>query len=88
MIVEVVSPATEDYDRGRKFEHYRSIPSLSRYLLVASARINVELYTRQDSGQWLLTAAAQPPDAIELTSVGCRLTVEDVYRNVVLTPED
>src|SRR6266404_1708800 len=47
LIVEVLSPSTEAYDRGRKFEHYRSVESLSEYLLVSSERIIAELFTRQ-----------------------------------------
>jgi Uma2 family endonuclease len=84
LIVEVLSRTTEAYDRGLKFQHYRSIPSLAQYLLVSSERISVELYTRQPSGQWLLTAAAQPEDEVDLASVGCRLTVGEIYEGVVL----
>ena len=47
LIAEVLSPSTESYDRGRKFEHYRCIPSLQQYLLVSSDRIGADLYTRQ-----------------------------------------
>jgi Uma2 family endonuclease len=82
LIVEVLSPSTEAYDRGRKFEHYRSIASVREYLLVASDRIHVDLYARQDSGQWLLTSASEPEEAIELKSVGCRLGVSDLYEKV------
>lgn len=53
LIVEVLSPPTEAYDRGRKFEHYRSIDSLQQYLLVASERVHADLFTRQSGSQWL-----------------------------------
>ncbi len=45
LIAEVPSPSTEAYDRGRKFEHYRSLESLAEYLLVGSQRVSAELYT-------------------------------------------
>ena len=59
-VVEVLSPSTEAYDRGRKFEHYRTIPSLQQDLLVASDRHQVDLYTRQADGRWLLASASCP----------------------------
>jgi Uma2 family endonuclease len=79
LIVEVLSPSTEAYDRGRKFEYYRSLESLAAYLMIASDRIHAELYTRQPSGQWLLTAADRPEDTLELESIGCRLTLSAAY---------
>src|ERR1039457_3643217 len=57
LIVEVLSPSTEIYNRIRKFEHYRSVESVSEYLMLASERGSAELYTRQPDGRWLLTAA-------------------------------
>src|ERR1019366_2678061 len=54
VIVEVLSPSTEAYDRGRKFELYRAIPSLTHYLLVSPERMSAELFTRQEEGRWLL----------------------------------
>src|ERR1017187_4222773 len=69
LIVEVLSPSTEAYDRGRKFEHYRSVESVSEYLLVSSERVSAELYSRQPDGRWLLTAAAPLADSFNLQSV-------------------
>jgi Uma2 family endonuclease len=85
LIVEVLSPSTESFDRGRKFGYYRSIPSLADYLLISSERMSAELYTRQPDGRWLLAAAEQPQDTLEIASIGCRLTVADLYEKVDLT---
>jgi Uma2 family endonuclease len=82
LIVEVLSPSTEAYDRGRKFEHYQSIDSLKQYLLVASERVHTDLFTRQAGGHWLLTVAGGIEDAIDLESVGCRITLRDSYDKV------
>ena len=84
LIVEVLSPSTEAYDRGRKFEHYQSISSLNDYLLVASDRLRMDLYTRQTAGQWLLTSARGPDGAIGIPAAGCRLTLAAVYEGVSL----
>ena len=85
LIVEVLSPSTEAYDRGRKFEQYQSIGSLREYLLVASDRIHVDLYTRQPDDRWLLTSVNRPEDSLALDSVGARLTLSDLYEKVAFT---
>jgi Uma2 family endonuclease len=82
LIVEVLSPSTEAYDRGRKFEHYQSIDSLKQYLLVATERVHADLFTRQPRGHWLLTAAGSIEDTIDLESIGCRITLRESYERV------
>jgi Uma2 family endonuclease len=84
LIVEVLSPSSEAYDRGLKFEHYRAIESLRQYLLVASNRVHMDLFTRQSGGEWLLTSAAGADDQLVLASIGCTLQVSDVYNKVDL----
>jgi Uma2 family endonuclease len=84
LLIEVLSASTEAYDRGRKFEHYRSIESLREYLLVASDRVHADLYTRQPDGRWLLTSAGRLEDSLELQSIGCRLALADLYEKVDL----
>ena len=83
-LAEVLSPTTEAYDRGRKFEHYRTVESLQEYLLVAQDRIHMDLYTRQPDGTWLLREASRLEDSVELKSIGCHLLVSDIYERVNL----
>jgi Uma2 family endonuclease len=78
----VLSPSTEAYDRGRKFQHYKSIESLREYLLVASDHMHADLYTRQADGRWLLTSVDKLEDSLTLESVGAQLTLADVYEKV------
>ena len=82
LIVEVLSPSTEAYDRGRKFEHYRSIEAFTSYLLVSSDRVHVDLFTRQADGRWLLASYDRLEDAIDLQSIGCSLALADLYERV------
>ena len=82
LVVEVLSHSTEAYDRGRKFESYKSIESLREYLLVASDRIHADLYNRQPDGRWLLTSADKLEDSLTLESVGAQLTLADLYEKV------
>jgi Uma2 family endonuclease len=55
-LFEILSPSTESYDRGEKFAHYRTIPSLTDYVLVSQKQVLVEHFQRQDDGNWLLRA--------------------------------
>jgi Uma2 family endonuclease len=87
LLVEVLSPSTEKYDRGRKFEHYQAIDSLKEYLLVSSERVRAELYTRQPDDRWLLTVANTLEASLDLQSIGCRLSLTDLYENVELQPD-
>lgn len=80
--IEVLSLSTEAYDRGRKFEQYKSLESLREYLLVASDRVHVDLYTRQTDGRWLLTSADRMDDSLALELVGAQLTLADLYEKV------
>jgi Uma2 family endonuclease len=82
LIVEVLSPTTEVYDRGRKFEHYQSIESLREYLLVSSDRVHADLYSRRNEGRWLLTSAHRLEDSLTLESVGARIVLSDLYDQV------
>src|SRR5436309_9894105 len=69
LVVEVLSPRTEAYDRGEKFAHYRRLPSLKGYILVAQHQPRVERYTRQEEGEaWLLTEVSDPNGRITLAS--------------------
>ncbi|MEO1146598.1 MAG: Uma2 family endonuclease [Cyanobacteria bacterium J06638_22] len=87
LIVEVLSDSTEAYDRGGKFRLYRNNPTLKDYLLVSSTRIEMDLYHKNDAGEWLIINY-QEGDTIELKSINLRFAIEQVYRNLNLTPED
>ena len=82
VIVEVLSPSTEGYDRGEKFEHYRKLESLKEYLVIAQERYHVERHVRQPEGQWLLSETDSVDHVIELSSIACRLLVADIYEKV------
>lgn len=87
LIVEVLSDSTEAYDRGGKFRLYRNNPVLQDYLLVSTARIEMDLYHKNDAGEWLIRNY-QEGDTITLKSIDLSFPIEQVYRGLVLTPED
>lgn len=82
LIIEVLSRSTPVFDRGRKFEMYRAIPSLREYLMLSSERVHAELYIRQRNGEWVLRDASRLEDELELEYCGCRLKLADLYENV------
>lgn len=84
LLIEVLSPSTEAYDRGRKFEHYQTIDSLEEYLMVASDRVHADLYTRQPGARWLLSSARRLEDSLDLQFVACTLSLATLYENVDL----
>ncbi len=81
VIVEVLSESTESYDRGKKFQHYRSIPSLRDYLLVAQDTVWVEHYVRGGDGTWILHDTL-PGGTVRLASCGVELKVDELYLKV------
>ena len=82
LIVEVLSPSTQDYDRGGKFALYRTIDSLQDYLLIAQDQVRVEHYARQGPFQWLLTEYTNLEDTLALPALGVTLRLSDLYRKV------
>ena len=83
LLVEILSPSTEDYDRGKKAKLYRAIPSLQELLLIAQDSYEVELYRRQPDGTWSLIEAKGLESAIALTSIGYTLLLPELYEKVL-----
>lgn len=81
VIVEVLSPSTEAYDRGEKFRHYRQIPSLKDYVLVSQGQAQVDHFERQSDDRWLLRSAGAG-EQITLASIGCVVAVDALYEGV------
>ena len=82
LIVEVLSPSTEGYDRGDKFTRYKSVPSFSEYLPVAQHRPHVTHLVRQDDGVWIHNEYNDFEATLKLSSLDCELTMREVYENV------
>jgi len=78
VLVEVLSPSTEEYDRGEKREHYQRIDSLKEYVLVAQDRARVEVFARSATGEWR-HQVHERGDVVELPSLGLMFPVEELY---------
>ncbi|MBC7910817.1 MAG: Uma2 family endonuclease [Pyrinomonadaceae bacterium] len=82
LIIEVLSPSTEAFDRGDKFTYYKSINSFSEYLLIAQHRPHVSQFVRRENGVWTYREFNDPIDQVQCESVPCVLALSEVYRDV------
>jgi Uma2 family endonuclease len=86
VIVEVLSDSSEAYDRGKKFEFYRQLPSLREYVLAHQHQPRIEQYIRQTGGGWLLREVAGLESKLSLASVGVTTKMSEVYYNLQFPP--
>ena len=87
LIVEVLSPSTEDYARGEKFRKYRSIPSLSEYLLVSQSEPYIEHYSKSDSNSengdiWQLQISDRLEQKVILPSLNIEIPLSEIYHRI------
>ena len=83
LVVEVLSASTAAFDRGRKFEIYRQLPSLREYVLIEQGRMSVECFRRDEHDRWVLRAYGSG-ETVELLSLDFSTTFEALYEDVVL----
>jgi Uma2 family endonuclease len=79
VVVEILSPSTEQYDRGEKLRQYQQIASISHVVLVAYDKAQIDVWSRADSGWKVMTAG--PKERAPLNAIGCVLEVDDLYRD-------
>jgi Uma2 family endonuclease len=84
LIIEVLSPSTEGYDRGEKFKYYRSIESFSEYMLIAQDKIAADHFVKQDN-IWTIREVEQE---IRLITIPCLLNFSDIYDRVEFITEE
>jgi Uma2 family endonuclease len=93
LIVEVLSSSTEAYDfpaetlreRGKEFEKYRRNPNLIDYVLVSSEETAIDIYHKDDAGNWLILSY-RSGDRVELQSIGLTVPIEQFYEDIVFEP--
>ncbi len=82
LIVEVLSPSTEAYDRSDKFTHYKSIESFAEYVLVAQRRPHATHFIRGENGIWTHREYNALEEVIRFASLGCEVSLSDLYESV------
>ena len=86
LVVEVLSPSTEGYDRGQKFGFYRDSPTIQEYLLIDAQRPMLEVYRREKHDLWILRAYRMDEE-VELSNLGVFFAVREVYEDVIFPPQ-
>ena len=84
VLIEILSPSTERYDRGMKFQHYRTVESLQEYILIAQDAHHVERYMRHEQHEWILTEVSGLDATLPIASLSATLELADVYEQVDL----
>ena len=87
VLFEVLSPSTEGFDRGKKFEYYRSIPSFEEYVLVSQNRLFVERFRRQGQFSWQFEEIRGMDGVLKLESLGIEIPVREIYAKIVIPTE-
>ena len=82
VIIEVLSPSTESYDRGDKFHHYQSLTSFQEYILVSQDKMQVDFFQKKDSQKWVYQSLSQPEDQLKLKSAQFNLSLADLYKSI------
>lgn len=82
VIIEILSPSTERYDRGMKFQHYRTIETLRDYILIAQDQYHIEHFSRQENGLWVFQEATEATTGIHIPSIDASLDLQDVYEKI------
>ena len=84
LVVEVLSDTTEAFDRGDKFADYRQLDSLTEYVLISQKRIAIDVFNRNEQGQWVLSTY-EPNQPLQLQSINVEIEISELYEDVELT---
>ncbi|RDC55560.1 Uma2 family endonuclease [Pedobacter chinensis] len=82
VIIEILSPSTKDYDRGKKFSLYKDIPSLKEYIMIDSESTSVEAHYINDEQNWTLNEHKEITDVLTFVSMGFDVALSDIYNHV------
>ncbi len=82
VVIEILSPSTEAYDRGKKFGHYRAVPSIRQYVLVSQDEPRIDWYVRQPDGPWLFSSAIDLAGSLAIPSLDIHIPLNEIYDRV------
>jgi len=88
LLIEVLSDSTERYDRVKKFDLYRALPSLQEYVLVSQSEPRIEQLLHRPNEEWTLRITTDPTAVISLPSIGCEIPLAKIYDRVEFLPSD
>jgi Uma2 family endonuclease len=82
LIAEVLSQSTRSYDKDEKFSAYRTIPSFKEYLFIDQYSQHIEHYSKSNFKQWIFSEYNNPEDCIQLVSIGCEISLLEIYDSI------
>ena len=82
LIVEVLSKSTKDYDRGDKFQYYRSIPELKEYIMIDQYNFHIEQFAKNSEGKWVLSEYETADAVLALAALEFQIQLSEIYRGV------
>lgn len=85
VLIEVLSPSTEKFDRGEKAQLYRSMPSLKEYVLISQDKSHIEHFIRQENGEWIFTEISEMSDSLQLPTIECEVSLSEIYAKIDFT---
>jgi Uma2 family endonuclease len=86
LIVEVLSKATEQHDKGKKFDYYRTLPSFQEYVLLSQDKPFASVYHRETMDTWRIRDIKE--GIIDLQSIGCQINLEDIFEDIIFESEE
>lgn len=84
LIVEVLSKSTRNFDHNNKFSHYKTLPSFKEYVLIEQTHCHIETWYREAPDLWRTTTVKAPAGVLPLRSIGCELSMADIYEHIAL----
>jgi Uma2 family endonuclease len=84
LIVEVLSPSTEAYDKSLKATYYRGLASLQHFILVAQDKVFIEHSARQEGGDWRVRQYEERGSVLELGGLGISVMADEIYRSILI----
>ena len=82
MLIEVLSPSTEAFDRGDKFTYYKSIESFTEYLLIATNRPHITQFIKRNANEWIQREAIGLDEKLFLETFGVEILLSEIYLDV------
>jgi Uma2 family endonuclease len=84
VLIEILSPPTEKYDRGEKFQLYKKIPSLKEYILISSEDVNIEVFRLKENGQWARQEHKNIDEVMEIACLKLSFSLQEIYAETKL----
>ena len=88
LLIEVLSKSSKDYDRGAKFEYYRSIPSFQEYMIIYQTTPKVQTWYKEEENLWRIGNAEGLDAVVNLHSIGITIALKDIYKKITQFEED